>query len=77
MTIFDSDGDSITPDATDWTELTLALRDDDGRSSDFERIDIDPVDREPLVLAIVSENTELAHKAAEFLRSACGGDLTQ
>lgn len=73
---FDSDGDSTSPDATDWTELTLALRDDGGVSSDSERVDIDPVGAEPLVLAVVSESSELARKTAEFLRSECGGELT-
>lgn len=69
----DSDGNSSTPDATDWTELTIRLR-----SKAEERIDVDPVgSTEPLVLSIRSENGELAHRAAVFLRDAAGGELTK
>lgn len=74
---FDSDGDSVTPDATDWTELTVSLRGVSGRLSDSQRIDIDPLDGEPLILAIVSENAELARRAAEFLQSESGGELSR
>jgi hypothetical protein len=74
---FDSDGDSIDPDATDWTELTLSLRDASGKSSDFERVDIDRLDHEPLILAVVSENADLARKAAEFLQRKAGGELSR
>lgn len=73
---FDSDGDSVDPDATNWTELTVSLRDESGRASDVERVDIDPVNREPLVLAVVSENADLARKAAEFLQRQAGGELS-
>jgi hypothetical protein len=58
----DSDGNSSSPDATDWTELTLR-----SRSNDNARIDVDPVGHtELLVLSIRSENEELASRAAMF-----------
>ena len=69
----DSDGNSSSPDATDWTELTIRLR-----SSDNERIDIDPVGpAEPLVLSIRSENEELASRTAIFLQHVTGGALVR
>jgi len=68
---FDSDGDSKEPDATDWTELTVILR-----SAPEQRVDIDPVDdQELLVLAIRSDCEELARRAAEFLQREAGGEL--
>jgi hypothetical protein len=69
----DSDGNSSSPDATNWTELTMSLR-----PRGDERIDIDPLSAtEPLVLSIRSEKAELAHRAAIFLRDATGGHLTK
>ena len=52
---WDSDGDSDTPDATDWTELTAALR-----PQLAARVDIDPIhDTGPLVLWVRSESADL------------------
>ena len=63
--------DEAPPDG--WTELTVALR----PVSDEQRVDVYPLrDREPLVLVICSENEELARKAALFLRSEAGGELS-
>ena len=69
---YDSDGnaDQAPPDA--WTELTVVLR-----PRCDERIDVDPLDHcEPLVLVIRSENKALARKAALFLQSEAGGELS-
>jgi len=53
-------------------ELTVALRPECA-----QRVDIDPLDgREPLVLVIRSEHEELARKAALFLQSEAGGELS-
>jgi hypothetical protein len=69
----DSDGDSSNPDARDWTELTICLK-----ASGSRRIDIDPVaDSQPLVLSIRSEDKDLVHRAAIFLRDVTGGKLTK
>lgn len=75
---FDSDGDSDHPEATEWTELTVTLRAAPAEQDNgAERVDIDAVRGSgPLVLAIVSENADLACKAAEFLHRESGGELT-
>ena len=39
---FDSDGDSYDPESLEWTELTVALRDEKGRTNSNKRVDIDP-----------------------------------
>lgn len=69
---FDSDGDSNSPDATDWTELTVSLR-----PECIERIDIDPV-RSPggLVLCIRSESEDLVRRTADFLVQRTGGSVS-
>ncbi len=64
----DSDGDSQTPEDTNWTELTLTRR-----PAYVERIEIDPVERTPLTLQVVSASRPLAHRAAVFLAQATGG----
>ena len=75
---FDSDGNSESPSATDWTELTAILR-----PECRARIDVDPVEsvgsgaHEPLVLRIHSSDESLARRAAEFLLARCGGTLTR
>ena len=67
---FDSDGNSTTPSDTNWTELTVQLRPDC-----IERVDIDPVCNDPLVLKIASESPALAKSAADFLVTSTGGKL--
>lgn len=66
----DSDGDSRSAADDQWTELTLILRADN-----TQRLDIDPLSRAPLVLAICSRQAELGHRAAQFLQAHCGGTL--
>lgn len=75
---FDSDGNSDHPNATDWTELTVTRRPAPNEQdfAETERVDIDPVGARPLVLAIASDNANLARKAAEFLHRQAGGELT-
>jgi hypothetical protein len=69
---FDSDGNDDEAPVGCWTELTVALR-----SECEERIDVDPIDgSEPLVLVIRSDSADLAKKAALFLQSHSGGELS-
>ncbi|OZB57934.1 MAG: hypothetical protein B7X39_20365 [Lysobacterales bacterium 14-68-21] len=67
---FDSDGNSHTPEDGEWTELSLVLRSDVG-----QRVDIDPVSTEPLVLGVRSTHESLASQAARFLALHTGGAL--
>lgn len=75
---YDSDGNSRTPEASDWTELTLSLRAPQWQQDNTEqRVDVDPVDADgPLTLAIVSNDDDLASRAAAFLHREAGGELT-
>ena len=66
----DSDGDSRTPAATDWTELTLILR-----PGYVERVDVDPVSELPLVLRVSSESASLAEHATNYLVQCSGGSV--
>ena len=68
-----SDGNEDAASSDGWTELTVALR----PACDEQRVDVDPLDdRQPLVLVVRSGNEELARKAAIFLRSEAGGELS-
>lgn len=69
---FDSDGNSETPADVNWTELTLIRR-----PNHDERVDIDPVSEDPLVLKISSATPGLARRAADFLTRSCGGSLSR
>jgi hypothetical protein len=53
-----------------WTELTVQRR-----VPPEERVDIDPVSEDPLVLKVVASSESLARRAAEFLRVATNGRL--
>lgn len=71
---YDSDGNSDHQDATDRTELTVNLRLRSGENDEQPRVDVDPLDGVvPLVLEIRSDDTELARKAAVFLKEKTGG----
>ena len=61
---FDSDGDSSTPEDTNWRELTITLR-----PGYEQRLDIDPSehDRDRLVLRATSR--EVLEEACGFLES--------
>jgi hypothetical protein len=69
---FDSDGNSETPADVNWTELTLTRR-----PHNDERVDIDPVSEDPLVLKISSATPGLARRTAEFLTRLCGGSMSR
>ena len=60
----DSDGNSGTPQDTNWTELTLTLR-----SHEEKRIDIDPVEDKPGVLVLKSTDEKLAHSVLNYLQA--------
>lgn len=65
-----SDGNSCNPASQDWTELTLETRDEP-----FEYFDIDPVQKEPLVLRINSKCGQLAARTAYFLAKETKGKV--
>lgn len=67
---FDSDGNADTH--PNWTELTVIRR-----PAYDERVDIDPISDDPLILKIRSSTPGLAQRAAEFLAHSCGGFLTR
>ena len=66
----DSDGNCTGPENQLWTELTLSLR-----GSATERLDIDPLSLNPLVLVIRSSQAVLCQRAAGFIVSISGGLL--
>jgi hypothetical protein len=69
----DSDGDSSSPDARDWTELYVALR-----PECVEWVDIAPVSGYPrLVLRIKSDRKDLARRVGKFLARHTGGRLQE
>jgi hypothetical protein len=59
---YDSDGDSVEPESTNWTELTLINRRDE-----TQRIDVDPISETPLLPEIRSESEKLVDRTARFL----------
>ncbi len=65
----DLDGNSQTPEDTQWTELTIELR------ATGERIDIDPISTTPLVLQVRASSMRLAQEVAEFVVKASGGKI--
>lgn len=67
----DSDGNSATPEDTNWTELSLFLR----GAPLSEQIQIDPVSELPLILKIRSPSEELCERVAKYLISTSGGAL--
>ncbi len=67
---FDSDGNSRHPNDDQWTELTVIRR-----PTNSERLDIDPVSENPLVLKISSTSSSLARKGAQFLVANSGGTI--
>jgi|SRR5687767_8056017 hypothetical protein len=65
----DSDGNSESPDDTNWTELDLHLR------GSGLYVDVLPLSFEPLVLVVGSSDEALCWKAARFLALHSGGEL--
>jgi len=66
----DSDGNSSNPEDTNWTELSICIRDEE-----TPYVHIDPISIEPLVLEVSSTSCELAKKAAEYIATESGGFL--
>jgi hypothetical protein len=67
---FDSDGNSNRPDDTSWTELTIQRR-----ATFDERIDIDQVSEDPLVLKIASSSESLVRRVATYLADECSASV--
>ncbi|WP_187363498.1 hypothetical protein [Massilia frigida] len=67
----DSDGNSAYPGDAGWTELTLVLR----AAPERQRVDVDPVSHDPLVLAIRSPDASLATRALAYLQEHAGGTI--
>jgi hypothetical protein len=68
----DSDGDSVQPESTNRTELTLINRQDE-----TQRVDIDPISKSPLRIEIRSESEELAARIARFLADETHGHIVE
>jgi hypothetical protein len=66
----DTDGNSSTPNARDWTELYIALR-----PNHLHVVDICPTDANETSLCIEATSTHLAERVAEFLLAHSGGEL--
>jgi hypothetical protein len=66
----DSDGNSDTPDDRQWTELTVILR-----SDPRQRVDVDLISNDPLILAVRSSHQSLCQMAAEFIAVVSGGEV--
>ncbi len=62
----DSDGNSESPESTEWDELTLMLRDDTE-----QRIDIDPIEGDGKHLLLRASNEQLQSKVVSYLKE-CG-----
>ena len=60
----DSDGNSVTPQDTNWTELTLILR-----ANEKKRIEIDPIEGKTGFLIVKSTDEKLAHSVVNYLRA--------
>jgi hypothetical protein len=67
----DSDGNSVPANSTEWTELTLSLRD----SAESQHLSIDPVSLAPLVLVVRSHDADLCERAAAYIVSCAGGSV--
>ena len=67
----DSDGNSRNPEDTNWTELSLFLRD----APSSEQVHVDPLSEEPLVLEIRSPSQVLCERVAGFLLAKSGGSI--
>ena len=67
---FDSDGNSSTLGDTSWTELTIQRR-----PNYDERVDIDPISEDPLVLKLVSSSAGLVERTADYLARHCSATI--
>jgi hypothetical protein len=69
----DTDGDSYPATSTTWTELYIVLR----RASRNAKVDIFPLQNEPLILAVISPNSYLAVRAAYVLARYTKGKIAK
>ena len=69
---FDSDGNSTSLEDGKWTELTVV-----DRRNGIDRVDVDPVDGDPLILKVRSENVALAARAEYYLAVYTRGSVAQ
>ena len=69
---FDSDGNSTSLEDGTWTELTVV-----DRRNGVDRVDVDPVEDEPLIMNVRSENATLAARAAYYLAMYAKGSVAQ
>jgi hypothetical protein len=63
-----SDGNANNPASREWTELTLQ-----NRESPFERVDINPIKTDPLVLKVKSNRRDIAARTAYILAKETNG----
>jgi hypothetical protein len=68
----DTDGNSMTREAVDWTELYMAQR-----PELRPVVSVFPMNLDATVLCIESTSEPLARKTAEYLHHRCGGTLTE
>ena len=68
---YDSDGDASNPSDQNWTELTL-----EHRERLNERIDVDPILDNPLILKVKSENSNLSAQVAFYLAHTTNGEIS-
>lgn len=71
----DTDGDAVTPQDRNWTELTVI-----SRGANPRRVDVVPsipYERSTMTLAIRSDENELAARLAYALAVSSGGDLSE
>lgn len=66
----DSDGNSQAPEDTQWTALTVELR-----GATEQRVDIDPLSTEPLILQVRAPSMQLAQEVAKFIVECSGGKV--
>ena len=69
---FDSDGNSKIPNDTFWTELTVETR-----TVPTERVDIDPMIEDPLILQIKGSTEIIAARTAFYLAETTYGEISE
>jgi hypothetical protein len=69
---FDSDGNASSPSDRCWTELTVI-----NRAHQDDRVDVDPVSDDPLILKIEADSLTLAARAAFYLAMSTNGTVAE
>lgn len=65
-----SDGNSYNPASREWTELTL-----ENREPPHESVDIDPIQKEPLILAVKSKRRDIVARTTYILAKETNGKV--